>query len=360
PGKTLLRLVTAEPQNELERQLAQIWKDLLGLAEIGRDDNFHDLGGHSLLVAKLLTRIERHFGRRLSMASLFHAPTLKAMAALLAESATAKPQPRLAPIQPKGTRPPLFWLFGGATVKPLAEAMGEDQPFFGVGLDRSEEDRLMAATTLAEFATPLMRTIRDAQPNGPYFIGGWCTAGILAYEVARRLMQEGSEVGLLMLVHSANPVHYRRIGTWPLRFSKLRYHLSTLRRLDGAQRWHYAIDRLQGIAESVGDRFRPPQAVAQSLSRVLDNAALRYEPPSYAGDVALFQPSDRPDVLDYRPGWRGVVRGAFASFEIPGGHRTMLEAPYVAELARRMSACLRRAQMQTDKRGVEQRRRAAG
>jgi thioesterase domain-containing protein len=64
--------------------------------------------------------------------------------------------------------------------------------------------------------------------------------------------------------------------------------------------------------------------------------------------VALFQPADRPDLLDYRPGWRDVVRGAFAAFEIPGGHRTMLEQPHVAELGARIKGCLRRAQMQSE------------
>jgi amino acid adenylation domain-containing protein len=361
PESNVVELTSAEPQTEHEMRLAEIWKDVLGLAAIGRHDNFHDLGGHSLLMAKLLTRIEKQFQRRLSMASVFHAPTLKAMAAMLSEASAAKPQPRLAPIQPKGTRPPLYWLFGGATVKPLAEAMGTDQPFFGVGLDRAEEERLAQATSLAEFAAPLIRAIREAQPTGPYFIGGWCTAGILAYEVARRLMEDGSEVGLLVLVHSANPVHYRRIGARQMRMSKLRHHGSTLMRLKGAARWRYAIERFNGLKESMTDRFRVPEVLAPSLSlsRVLDNAALRYETPTYAGDVALFQPADRPDILDYRQGWREVVRGAFAAFEIPGGHRTMLELPHVAELGARMDACLRRAQMQVVKR-VSARRRAAG
>ena len=196
---------------------------------------------------------------------VFHAPTLKAMAALLAEPAAAKPQPRLAPIQPKGTRPTLFWLFGGATVRPLAEAMGEDQPFIGVGLDPSDEKRLADATTLGEFAEPLIQAIREAQPTGPYFIGGWCTAGILAYEVARKLMEEGSEVALLALVHATNPVHYRRIGARQLRMSKLRHHGTMLLRLTGAARWRYARDRWRGVKDSILDRFRTPQqAVAQT------------------------------------------------------------------------------------------------
>lgn len=360
PESNVVPLAPAAPEGEHEQRLAEIWKDVLGIRAVGRNDNFHDLGGHSLLMAKLLTRIERAFDRRLSMASIFHAPSLRAMAALLTEPAAAQPLPRLIPIQPKGTRPPLYWLLGGATVRPLAEAMGEDQPFFGVGLERDEERRLARATTLAEFAAPLIAAIREAQPRGPYFLGGWCTAGILAYEVARQLMADGDEVGLLVLVHATNPTHYRRIGARQLRASKLRYHLTTLLRLKGTERWRYARDRLQAIKEAASDRFRAPRALEETLSlaRVLDDAAMRYDTPLYAGDVALFQPADRPDVLDYRPGWREVVRGAFASFEIPGGHRTMLEEPHVAELGARMMACLRRAQMQTRREAAP--RRAAG
>jgi thioesterase domain-containing protein len=246
-------------------------------------------------------------------------------------------------------------------VRPLAHALGDDQPLFGVALDHSEEQRLAKATSLAEFAAPLIKAIREAQPTGPYFIGGWCTAGILAYEVARQLTEDGAEVGLLVMVHSTNPVHYRRISPQKMRASKIRHHLKTLLRLDGASRWRYAVDRFRGVTESLRDRLRPAQAMEEVLwiGSVLDNAALHYETPFYAGDVALFQPADRPDVLDYRQGWREVVRGAFASFEIPGGHRTMLEEPYVEELGARMNACLRRAQMQT-KRAAPPRRAAAG
>jgi hypothetical protein len=70
--------------------------------------------------------------------------------------------------------------------------------------------------------------------------------------------------------------------------------------------------------EGLRDRFRPSNAVENVLwiGSVLDNAALNYETPLYAGDIALFQPADRPDVLDYRQGWREVVLGGFATFEI--------------------------------------------
>ena len=113
--------------------------------------------------------------------------------------------------------------------------------------------------------------------------------------------------------------------------------------------------RLRRIAEFF--RVPPTTGEALALNKILDHAGIRYQPKPYGGDVALFQPADRPDALDYRPGWREVVRGAFASFEIDGTHSTMLEEPYVGELAARMSACLRRAQMQN--RGQAPRRAAS-
>jgi amino acid adenylation domain-containing protein len=347
PDAAVIELAFAAPEGDRETRLANIWKEVLNVRSVGQQDNFHDLGGHSLLMAKLITRIHAQFGRQLTMASVFNAPTLRGMAALLGEAHAEKPAPRLINVQPNGSRPPLYWLFGGPTVRPLAEAMGQDQPFFGVALDVADQQKLAYGASLAEIAAPLARTIRDSQASGPYFIGGWCTAGILAYEVARQLMAEGCEVGLTVMVHSTNPVHFRRITKTAMRRSKIRHHMQMLLRHKGKDRWTYAMERLRGILDEATERFRAPVTIGESVgfNKILDHAALHYEPEPFAGDIALFQPADRPDVLDYRPGWREVVRGAFASFEIPGAHRTMLEAPYVAELAARMNACLRRAQL---------------
>ena len=71
------------PRSETERALAGLWKELLGVSQPGVHDNFFDLGGHSLLVARLSRRIETEFGQRPSMAALFNAANLGEMAALL-------------------------------------------------------------------------------------------------------------------------------------------------------------------------------------------------------------------------------------------------------------------------------------
>ncbi|HVA15056.1 MAG TPA: amino acid adenylation domain-containing protein [Stellaceae bacterium] len=357
-----LEIVSAEPTGDREVKLARIWQEVLGIPKVGRQDDFHELGGHSLLVAKLLLRIEAEFGRRLPMAAIFNAPQLHEMAGLLADDAAPDIETRLINIQPKGARSPLYWMFGGPTVRPLAEAIGEDQPFYGVALDLGEKHAFSHSSTLAEIAAPLAGAMLDAQPDGPFFLGGWCVAGIVAFEVAQQLMAAGREVGLLAMVHAPQPDQFRQIGGVQLRASKLRYHWAVTRRLKGEQRRRYLKDRLRGIFDDVVDQLSVSASGTDkamlALQSLINNAAHYYSPAPYAGDMALFQPADRPDVLDYRPGWRSVVRGGFASFEIPGGHRTMLEDPFVAELGARLNACLRRAQRQGER--VSEPRRAVG
>jgi Phosphopantetheine attachment site/AMP-binding enzyme len=65
------------PSDDVESQLAVIWQDLLALPPVSVRSNFFEIGGHSLLMAKMLRRIERSFGKKLSMPILFQAPTIE-------------------------------------------------------------------------------------------------------------------------------------------------------------------------------------------------------------------------------------------------------------------------------------------
>jgi thioesterase domain-containing protein len=346
-----------EPHGEVERRLAKIWREILGVESVSAHDNFFDLGGHSLLMAKLLRGIDLEFGQRLSMAAVFQAPRLDAMAMALDKAASAAPLPRAIEIQPKGSRPPLFWLNDALMMRPLARAIGLDQPFLGVALELADERKLDFSSRLPEIAAAMVRIIRQAQPRGPYYVGGWCTSGILAFEVASQLTAAGQEVGLLVLLHATNPVHFQRIPKWPLELSRLKHHWDETTRRRGPELKTYLLGRAKGIFRRLGRSPALPEEV-RSLSEfngVLDNAALHYVPKAYPGDVVLLQPLRRPHLLDHRLGWTEVVRGEFSAHDVPGTHFTMLEQPDIGELAARMRECLYRAQE-----AREHPRRAAG
>jgi len=83
------------PQTPTERQLAKIWQEVLKLDKVGIQDNFFDLGGHSLLAAQLVSRIETRVGEAINLRTFFLAPTVSALATLLAtrQAARTGPQP---------------------------------------------------------------------------------------------------------------------------------------------------------------------------------------------------------------------------------------------------------------------------
>ncbi|HET7848161.1 MAG TPA: amino acid adenylation domain-containing protein [Pseudolabrys sp.] len=320
-----------QPQNETERRLSAIWKDILGTDAIGARDNFFDLGGHSLLVAKLLRRIEAEFGISLSMAAVFYAPQLDQLAARLQEVGVALP--RIVPVRPDGSRHPLYWMGGGGTILPLAEALGPEQPFFDVLLDFPHGRD--SPPPFEALASEVARAVRAQQARGPYSIGGFCTHGILAYEVAAQLRAQGEQVSLVIMLDSINPVQFRdelkaRRGLAG-QIGKLRFHCAELVRLRGPARRRYGwvlLSHLMGrMAWLVG---QPPLAVGEAM---LDASAINYTPPAYGGDVALFQAARRPAGVDCRPGWEALVRGAFFADDVFGNHEDFIQEPNVRRLA---------------------------
>jgi amino acid adenylation domain-containing protein len=342
PGGAVAMPDFVPPEGEAEERLAAIWREVLDVETIGRHDSFFDLGGHSLLVTKLLRRVEEDYGRKFSMAAFFQSYRLAAMAGRLAQGEPLNHSGAVA-IQPLGSRPPLLWLEGGPTFLPLSRAVGLDQPFLGVPIDAMLE----AAGERADFiecARQMVKIIRQIQPNGPYYVGGWCTAGILAFEVASQLRGTGEEVPLLLLAHSTNPTEFGRIGSFKLAWSKLRYHVDQWRRQPAGKSGRYLRDRLDGIAEVLGLRRAAMGEVPRLLRTALDRAAYDYRPSAYGGDVALFQPAERPDLLDSRPGWAPLVSGRFVAHEIPGTHSTMLLHPHVEQFGAAMRDELLRVQ----------------
>jgi amino acid adenylation domain-containing protein len=337
------RAAFAPPEGEVEEKLAEIWKEVLGVPAVGRDENFFDLGGHSLLVVNLLRRIEQEYGRRLTLAAFFHAPSIEGLARLLGDGANLD-APLTIAIQPRGSRPALLWLDADATFMVLSRVLGLDQPFLGIPVVPVLERNANSAARLEDVAASVAKAVREAQPEGPYYLGGWCNMGALAYEVAHQLLEEGQAVGLVVLLDSTNPVSYRRIRRTAFILSQIRYYWPRFWRLWSEERLKYLAERIRGLFETFGILRVRPRDREQELRAQFARVVLEYQPPAYFGDVALFQPMLRLDVLDFRPGWAERVKGELVAYDVPGSHVTMLKEPHVQELGALMSATLIRAQ----------------
>lgn len=305
-GRAAASAVAAPPEIGIEGQLAAIWSDLLHVADVDRDDDFFDLGGYSLITVRLLRRIEQAFGRTLELAQLMRASTLAGMAALIATD-DARPDDAPTPLNGAGPRAPLFWLDAGPLIRGVARAIPFDQPVLGLNLTRQEEARLTGETVnLAAVAARLLHKLRKAQRSGPYFIAGWCRWGIVAYELACQLREQGQEVGLLVMLDAT----VERAGQ-----ARDAGRLTSLRRL---------LRPAPGV----------PTLEERSFSQQVELAARRYAPRQLDADVLLIRPM-KAERGAAHGGWSSCVsRERLRVRRSPGDHVTMVRGNNAEALAR--------------------------
>jgi len=170
-----------DPRNELEFQLQETWETVLNVHPIGVKDSFFDLGGQSMLAIRLVASIEKATGKRLPPASLFHAPTIELLAKFLQEE---RPEDWscLVPIQPRGTKPPFFWVHGDNSNAYLPQFLGSDQPVYALE-HQSQNGKAALYVTVESIAAHYLRELSSVQPKGPYFLGGYSFGGTVAFEM---------------------------------------------------------------------------------------------------------------------------------------------------------------------------------
>jgi thioesterase domain-containing protein/acyl carrier protein len=356
------------PRNNLERQLTNIWQELLGVPRIGVKDNFFDLGGHSLLAVRLIARIEKRFGKALPLATIFQAPTIERLASTLRRQESSPPWSRLVPFQTGGSKPPFFCL--NATGQALAKLLGPDQPLYG--LQAHGLDGRRAPSTVQNMAADYIKEIRTIQPHGPYYIGGYSFGGMVAFELAQQLQQQGEEVALLVLLDPTKP-NYREVpsliiprsaGSSPssaLLLDEICEHLQNLVMLPFQKKLAYLLVRVTWriamikpalvitALKMVANRFcfaigcRVPVTLRKFyFVKISGQAARGYAPQVYTGDMVLLRTQTPSD--DSQLDWPKLTGGGLEIRELPVGHSDILKEPYVQVLAKHLEECLHGAQ----------------
>ncbi len=338
PYQLRAELTTAfvAPRDELEQQLVSIWEQLLDARPIGISDDFFDLGGHSILAVRLMARIQQDYGVQLPVAALFQGATIADLASLLRERVGASASTALVGIQPSGSRTPFFCIHpGGGHVMAyynLAHLLGPDQPFYAlqsIGLDGAEEP----LTRFEAMAARYIKELRAVQPTGPYLIGGWCTGGRIATEIARQLQADGQQVALLALL-DATPIlshlpldvetadDARLLGTMSPALHAIEQALPPLApdaRLDTL------VERGRAAGLLPGDVDLTYILMILKVYRANLRAERRCVPTSYHGRTVLFRASQQP--ADALPdlGWGVFITTGLEVVDIPGDHFSMVE-----------------------------------
>lgn len=354
PVETPETISTAK--DELELKLTWIWKKVLGLKSVSVNDNFFNLGGHSLIAVRLFSEIEKTLGCQLPLATLFKAPTIEQLADLIREGGWQSTWGALVPMRPTGTKPPFFCVHavGGNVIEynEIVKHLDADQPFYGlqaIGLD----GKSAPLTDIEEMATAYLKEVRQIQPNGPYYLGGRSFGGTVAYEMARQLVEQGEEIALLAIFDSypkgwLNLCSDKEAQSFKKKFLKCRIkrHLENWSKLNAIEKAKYFLEKanykkrkykslLWQMTQKLGIGTRPSvDTTIRDIEEINYLAIRNYVPKLYQGTVTFFSAMEEICPEENLTGWRRLAQGGVNVVEVPGDHQTMIKEPFVSELAK--------------------------
>ena len=342
------------PISHVELVMVDIWREVLGLDNVGLHENFFELGGHSLSAVRLIARLRCELEMELPLRCIFIDPTIASLSSHIAYDPVVRSYrytsdvPRwncLVPAQPLGSRTPLFFVAGYQSpddtllvLSRLIPQLGRDQPVFGFRPRWIEGGA--EYTSVEEMAHECVAELRAVQPKGPYLLGGHCLGGIAALEIARLLKAEGEEVRLLFLVDTERPTFLRKAA----------FRLFYLRRWGGN-----IVAALSGIVRARGAaRIQEVRAVVQRklepnlfykskvrYSRML----LKHKPDPYAGRIAIIVNQEQAQ-YDKDLGWSGFPQCDLEIYSAPGNHSTMF-TDHVKHVAHVIRKCIDDATSET-------------
>jgi acetoacetyl-CoA synthetase len=344
-----------ESLEDLERHLQGLWERLFELSPISRDDSFFDLGGNSLLAARLLADLQRTTGRAVPIATLLIAPTIARLASVVFDGAMPVSSPALVLVR-AGTGAPLFLVHGlsGAVMEcwSLAGALRGPRPVYGLqapGLDGEEPVK----GRVEEIAAGYIEQMRTVQPAGPYAIAGYSFGGLVALEIAQQLRRAGEAISLLCLLDTYVDERYLPWRAWMRhRYSYVRGHWHKLCEVSVAQMPRYVKSRLlSGLTNRTPRRLMARRtqpydgvlpAALQRVYETLQGAMKLYRPMPYsAGPIVYVRAAvgeeGRADPL---PLWRHVARNGLVITNVQGDHQQILVAPGVHQVAATLDSAL--------------------
>ncbi|MGE3326781.1 MAG: amino acid adenylation domain-containing protein, partial [Acidimicrobiia bacterium] len=332
------------PLPGVESAIAAIWEEVLGVSGIGRHDDFFALGGHSLLAVRAFAQISQATGQSLPLSVLFRAPNVAQLARHIEVPELASRWTSLVAVQPNGSRPPLFYvspfLITALSFSHLARALGDDQPFYVLQPQGMEGDDAIHER-VADMASHYIAEIKTVQPQGPYYIGGHCAGGWVAFEIAQQLQANGDELALLAVVDVEPP------NIEPPKVNRVRYLMRRVRRyarnrdVISALRWKSSVNLERHLIRRRGDAHQ--RRVAE-LRRVHAQAHNNYRAACVVrGDLLLLRSEEWASFpeRDWHLRWSEMITGDLNVSIVPGSHAQLVESPNSEALARLIGDALK-------------------
>ncbi|PSB08983.1 non-ribosomal peptide synthetase [Pleurocapsa sp. CCALA 161] len=359
------------PNSELEIKLTKIWEKVLEIKPIGIKNNFLELGGNSLLAMTLVSEIEQTLQQKMPLNAISSLTTVEQMASCFAQGQPTiqdlstipdginsadyqalltimagrkgdRPRPNslMVAMQNQGSKPPLFLCANAyEEAAGLANYLGAEQPFYLMESGYFTLD--CNGRQIKALATHHLEDILAVQPQAPYFLAGYSTGGLIAWEIAQQLRAMGKEVALLAILDTdgSDPMYEN--------YQRLNYTLPTqLNKLANLQ----MIDKLKYLGGKIATKAKnfsqQPTADLPTFKQHSDPYVVQ----PYPGKVSLFLSAEAElasffshkikFMLFPRAGWAQEIAPQLTIEQVPGDHLSMLDEPNVQVLATKLKQYL--------------------
>ena len=333
------------PISPTEKMLNNIWKKLLGIAELSIYDDFFELGGHSLIAVNMMAKIEQQLGRKVPLAALLQHSTIQALANLLDDAQETNFNGSLVPIKTTGNKPPLYLIHGGGLhvlmFQTLVANMDDEQPIYALqakGLNGEGN----ALNRIEDMAAHYITEIERINPNGPYALAGYSFGGLIAFEMAKQLKTSNKKVLILIvfdtvikpeLTHFENSFS-EKITTLS---KKVAWNLKDLvsHPKDNLSYRKYVYQRrfnnwkTKFLKDSKAPTINSPSPLETIINQSNFEAWSNYKITPYQGDLYLFRATEQRFFIEDKNflGWKPFIKGKIHILDVPGDHLSLFNPP---------------------------------
>ena len=375
------------PRDDIDKTLVGFWEELLGVDQVGIEDSFFDLGGHSLIAVRLFAKIQQVYNADYPISILFEAPTISACSDLIREavggsvsseassndSSEKTHKARYTYLVPMHSAKlsdvtPFFLvagMFGNVlNLRHLAQLIGTDRPFYGLQARGLYGDST-PHETFEEMAKDYIAELLTVQSSGPFILGGFSGGGITAFEMAKQLTAMGHEVAEIILLDTPLPFHEPLSSV-----DRMSIHWQRIKSKGAGYFSEWANNRYQWELQKFRKRFNKADEgkedhdfQSERMEMAFYDALGRYDINPLDIRATLFRP--RLDIhyrlaggrvansvreLIYKDnGWPPYVANLDV-YEVPGNHDSMVLEPNVRVLASKLRQAIENADPKTRKR----------
>jgi amino acid adenylation domain-containing protein len=341
------------PHTQREVEVLAIFQDLLDRRGIGIHDDFYALGGHSLLIVRLASRISRLVGHPVDIKQLCRHPSVHGICNALEQNlAVSRDQDHwkyLMRLQPEGAGRPVFFIPGAggddgavAFYARLANYV-PDRPFIGFRSISAEGGPRLLQPDVAALARGFVDEILECHAADSYDIAGGCNGGVIAFEVACELIRRGKAVRRLVLLDTTHP-SIRSVLRYLVRAAcvRIRQRMANWLRIEKvtqgskAKRLYHLLSSWLPVPESEAD----PGLSLATLK--FDGATRRHRLGRFPGRLHLVVSREFTDKKADCP-WRKHASGRLEVRVVPGTHYS-----YIREHLGHTGAAFREALEEAD------------